>query len=48
MSLMETVIGRTRTTLSLLVVMVVVGLVARGALPIANDPHVDLPLFMSG
>ena len=45
MSLMETVIGRTRTTLSLLVVMVVVGLVARGALPIANDPHVDLTLF---
>ena len=48
MSLMESVIGRTRTTLSLLVVIVVVGLGARGALPIANDPHVDLPLFYVG
>ena len=39
---------RTRTTLSLLVLMVFVGLAARSALPIANDPHVDLPLFYVG
>ena len=42
------IIGRTRTTLSLLVLMVLVGLAARSALPIANDPHVDLPLFYVG
>ena len=48
MSIMSSVIGRTRTTLSLLVVMVVVGLGARAALPIANDPHIDLPLFYVG
>ena len=48
MSVIETVIGRTRTTLSLLVVMVLVGLGTRAALPIANDPHVDLPLFYIG
>ena len=42
------IIGRTRTTLSLLVLMVFVGLAARSALPIANDPHVDLPLFYVG
>ena len=48
MSVIETVIGRTRTTLSLLVVMVMVGLGTRAALPIANDPHVDLPLFYIG
>jgi len=42
------IIGRTRTTLSLLVLMVCVGLAARSALPIANDPHVDLPLFYVG
>lgn len=48
MSLIETAIGRTRTTLSLLAVMVLVGIMARVALPIANDPHVDLPLFYVG
>lgn len=48
MSLIETAIGRTRTTLSLLVVMVLAGIMARLALPIANDPHVDLPLFYVG
>ena len=48
MSLIETAIGRTRTTLSLLAVMVLAGLMARAALPIANDPHVDLPLFYVG
>ena len=48
MSLIETAIGRTRTTLSLLAVMVMAGIMARTALPIANDPHVDLPLFYVG
>ncbi|MEM1112299.1 MAG: efflux RND transporter permease subunit [Pseudomonadota bacterium] len=48
MSLIETAIGRTRTTLSLLVVMVLAGFMARAALPIANDPHVDLPLYYVG
>lgn len=46
--IITSIIGRTRTTLSLLVLMVVVGLAARSALPIANDPHVDLPLFYVG
>lgn len=48
MSLIETAIGRSRTTLSLLAVMVLVGIMARMALPIANDPHIDLPLFYVG
>ncbi len=48
MTLIETAIGRTRTTLSLLAAMVLVGVMARLALPIANDPHVDLPLFYVG
>ena len=48
MKLIETAIGRTRTTLSLLAVMVLAGIMARSALPIANDPHVDLPLFYVG
>jgi len=46
--IIASIIGRTRTTLSLLVLMVLVGLAARSALPIANDPHVDLPLFYVG
>ena len=46
--IIASVIGRTRTTLSLLVLMVCVGFAARSALPIANDPHVDLPLFYVG
>ncbi len=48
MSLIETAISRTRTTLSLLAVLVLAGIMARSALPIANDPHVDLPLFYVG
>jgi len=47
MSVIETVIGRTRTTLSLLVVMVLVGLGTRAALPIANDPQSISPYFIS-
>ena len=46
--IIASIIGRTRTTLSLLVLMVFMGLAARSALPIANDPHVDLPLFYVG
>jgi multidrug efflux pump len=44
----ESAIGRTRTTMSLLVVLVVAGLVARSLLPIANDPHIELPYFYIG
>ena len=47
-SFIETAISRTRTTMSLLVVLVLIGVMARLALPIANDPHVDLPLFYVG
>ncbi len=48
MTLIEAAIGRTRTTLSLLAALVLAGILARVALPIANDPHVDLPLFYVG
>ncbi len=46
--LIESAINRTRTTLSLLAVLVLAGLMARAALPIANDPHIELPLFYVG
>ncbi len=47
-ALVEAAFSRSRTTLSLLAVLVLVGIMARGALPIANDPHVELPLFYVG
>jgi multidrug efflux pump len=47
-TIVESAIGRTRTTMSLLVVIVLAGLVARAALPIANDPHIELPYFYIG
>lgn len=40
--------SRSRTTLSLLAVLVLAGIMARAALPIANDPHVDLPFYYVG
>ncbi|WP_082849993.1 efflux RND transporter permease subunit [Halioglobus sp. HI00S01] len=43
-----TAFSRTRTTLSLLAVLVAAGVLARAALPIANDPHVELPFFYVG
>ena len=48
MSYIERAISRSRSTLSLLAVVVVAGLLARAALPIANDPHVEVPYFYIG
>ncbi len=47
-SLIESAFNRTRTTLSLLAVLVLAGIMARTALPIANDPHVELPFYYVG
>ena len=47
-SLIESAFARTRTTLSLLAVLVLAGVMARFALPIANDPHVELPFYYVG
>ena len=47
-SVIDAAIGRTRSTLMLMAVVVFCGLLARAALPIANDPHVVLPYFYVG
>ena len=47
-TLIEAAFSRTRTTLSILAVLVLAGIMARVALPIANDPHVELPFFYVG
>jgi multidrug efflux pump len=46
MSYIDSAISRTRTTMSLMAVVVVCGMLARAALPIANDPHIELPFFV--
>lgn len=47
-ALIESAFSRTRTTLSLLAVLVLAGIMARVALPIANEPHVELPFYYVG
>jgi multidrug efflux pump len=47
-TLIEAAFSRSRTTLSLLAALVLAGIMARAALPIANDPHVELPFFYVG
>jgi multidrug efflux pump len=47
-TIIESAIGRTRTTMSLLIVLVLAGLMARSVLPVANDPHIELPYFYIG
>ncbi|MFT7288693.1 MAG: multidrug efflux pump, partial [Halieaceae bacterium] len=48
MGLIDAAISRTRTTLLMLGVIVLCGLIARAILPIANDPHIVLPYFYIG
>ena len=47
-ALIDSAIGRSRSTLSMLAVIVLAGLLARAALPIANDPHIEMPYFYIG
>lgn len=47
-AIIDAAFSRSRTTLSLLAVLVLAGIMARAALPIANDPHVDLPFYYVG
>jgi len=47
-ALIDSAISRTRSTMSLLAVIVIAGLLARAVLPIANDPHIEMPYFYIG
>ena len=44
----DAAIGRTRTTLLMMFMVVLAGLIARATLPIANDPHIEVPYFYVG
>lgn len=47
-SYIDNAISRSRSTLMLMGVLVLAGLISRSALPIANDPHIVLPYFYIG
>lgn len=44
-SFIDAAINRTRTTMLLMFMVVLAGLIARSAIPIANEPHIDVPFF---
>jgi multidrug efflux pump len=44
----DAAIARSRTTMLLMGLIVLAGVVSRAALPIANDPHIVLPYFYIG
>ena len=44
----DAAINRTRTTLMMMGMIVLCGMIARAILPIANDPHIVLPYFYIG
>ncbi len=47
-ALIDAAITRTRTTLLVMFMVVVAGLAARSAIPIAADPHIEVPFFFVG
>lgn len=48
MSLIDAAINRSRSTLMLMGVVILCGLIARSILPIANEPHIEVPFFYVG
>ena len=42
----EAAINRTRTTLLIMLMVVLAGLIARSVIPVANDPDIDVPFFI--
>ena len=44
----DAALNRTRTTLLLMFMVVLAGLIARAAIPIASEPHIEVPFFVIG
>ncbi len=42
----ETAIARARTTLMIMFMIIIAGLISRMAIPIANEPDIDVPFFI--
>ncbi|HEY5681028.1 MAG TPA: efflux RND transporter permease subunit [Pseudomonadales bacterium] len=47
-SLIDAAISRSRTTLLVMFMVVIAGLIARGAIPIASEPRIEVPFFFVG
>lgn len=47
-AIIDAALSRTRTTLLVMLMVVLCGLVARNAIPIANEPHIEVPFFVIG
>ena len=48
MSFIDVAINRSRSTLMMMGVVILCGLIARAVLPIANEPHIEVPFFYVG
>jgi multidrug efflux pump len=44
----DAAIDRSRTSMLLMFMVIIIGLMARNAIPIASDPHIAVPFFMVG
>ncbi|MFU8815017.1 MAG: efflux RND transporter permease subunit [Pseudomonadales bacterium] len=44
----DAAIARSRTTMLIMLMVVIAGLVARSAIPIAAEPHIEVPFFIVG
>ncbi|NIP15734.1 MAG: AcrB/AcrD/AcrF family protein [Pseudomonadales bacterium] len=47
-ALIDAAISRSRTTLLIMFMVVLAGLIARGAIPIASEPRIEVPFFFVG
>ena len=42
----EAAIARSRTTMLIMLMVIIAGLIARAVIPVANDPDIDVPFFI--
>ena len=47
-SLIDAAMNRTRGTMLLMIMVVLAGLIARSAIPVASEPHIEVPFFYVG
>ncbi len=47
-SFIDAAINRTRTTMLLMFMVVLAGLISYNAIPVENDPHIEVPFFIIG
>ena len=45
-SFIDAAINRTRTTMLLMLMVVLTGLISYNSIPVENDPHIEVPFFI--